>query len=251
MKLLRNRTGARLAAHSTRVAHRKSQGHTSTGSSWGDRVPPQRTLATHHAASPQWPGQRPQPSFRSRPGYLWLSWESSRHIFDWLRPRSSQAPSSFHRNRCSWTLAVFGMNRVVAGTSGCLKSASPLRGWPHWCEFSEAARAKCTESMRRARSSYASQGGSSPAMAILPSCHRQEERRSAMIRTTATFADKSSAMPSPMSLLLSAYFLLKWVCRWILDALAGIITRSALGCAVAWAPGSLCAGFVSLPTALG
>ena len=199
MKWLRNRTGVRLAIHSTRVAHRSSQERTSTGSSWGDRVPPQRTPAAHRAASPQWPGQRPQPGFRSRPGCPWPGWESSRHIFDWLRRKSSQAPDSFHRNRCSWTLAAFGMNRGVDGTSSCLKSASLLRGWPHWCEFSEAARAKRTESMRRARSSCASQGGSSPAMAILPSCYRGEERRSAMIRTTATFVDKSSATPSPMS----------------------------------------------------
>ena len=91
------------------------------------------------------------------------------------------------------------MNRGVDGTSSCLKSASPLRGWPHWCEFFEAARAKRTESMRRARSSCASQGGSSPAMAILLSCYRGAERRSAMTRTTATFVDKSSATPSLMS----------------------------------------------------
>ena len=200
MKWLRNRTGVRLAAHSTRVAHRNSQGRTSTGSSWGDRVPQQRTPAVHRAASPQWPGQRLQPSFRSRRGGSpWLRWESSRHIFDWLRRRSSQAPGSFHRNRCNWTLAAFEMNQGVDGTGSCLKSASPLRGWPHWCEFSEAARAKRIESMKRAHSSCASRGGSSPAMAILPSCYRREECRFAMSRTTAMFDDKSSATPSPMS----------------------------------------------------
>ena len=226
----------------------------STGSSWGYRVPQRHTPAAHRAAGPLRPDQRLQPSLRSRPSFPWPRWESGKHIFDLHRRRSSPVPDSFHRNRCNWTLAAFGTNRGVDGTSSCLKSAGRLRGWPRLCEFSEAARAKRIGSMKRARSSCAGQGGSSPAMAILPSCYRGKEHRFATIRTTAACFDKSSATPSPMLWLqspIAAYFLLNWACRWISDAFVGIIARSAPGCAVAGAPGSPFVGFVSLPIALG